>query len=69
MAIESMFWTHRRAPKWGTVLIVFIIVSILMVLSIYVENIADVMDVTSTLGGSFVIFITPAAFICAINRK
>lgn len=69
MAFESMIWQNKQAPLWGTIVVVFTIVTVLMLISLFVEEISDVLDVTSTLGGSFVIFIIPASFIVVINYK
>lgn len=69
MALESIIWPKRQAPLWGTIAIVVGIITVLMLLSLFVTEISDVMDVTSILGGSFVIFITPASFMCAIHRR
>ena len=66
-AIESLIW--KKAPLWGTITIVFIIVVLLMLIAFFVDEVADVLDVTSSLAGSFVIYIIPGAFQLILLRK
>ena len=40
----------------------FIIIAVIMCVSFFVSEVADVLDVTSSLAGSFVIYIIPAVF-------
>ncbi|CAL5987727.1 Amino_acid transporter [Hexamita inflata] len=68
-AVESLVFKNKKAPMWGTILITTAIVTFLMTISLFVTEIADVLDVTSSLGGSFVIFIIPAALAMSIIKK
>ena len=61
-AVESLVFKHKVAPTWGNWLISFVIVTLLMVISLFVKDVADVLDVTSSIAGSFVIVIIPASF-------
>lgn len=61
-AVESLVFKNKKTPWWGLLLISFCIVTVLMLISLFVKDVADVLDVTSSLAGSFVIVIIPACF-------
>ena len=61
-AVESMVFKNKRTPTWGLVVISFCIVSVLVLFALFVKDFVDVMDVTSSIAGSFVIIIIPACF-------
>ena len=65
-AIESFFW--KDAPLWGSILIVYVLIGVLATLAISIKELATVLDFTSSLAGSFVILMLPAAMAFYINR-
>ena len=68
-ALESLFWPRSDAPTWGTITVVYSTIIILSIISVFVTEIADVLDVTSSLTGSFVILIFPGLFAYKINKE
>eukprot|EP00703_Trepomonas_sp_PC1_P004537 JAP92069.1 Amino acid transporter family protein [Trepomonas sp. PC1] len=68
-AVESLAFKKQRTPTWALWLITFIVVTIMMLISLFVKDVADVLDVTSSIAGSFVIIIIPASFQIVIAKK
>ena len=65
-AIESFFW--KDAPLWGSIVIVYVLIGMLATPAISIKELATVLDFTSSLAGSFVILMLPAAMALYINN-
>ena len=61
-AAEELIFDTRKPKLWQRIIIVFVIIAVIMCVSFFVSEVADVLDITSSLAGSFVIYIIPAAF-------
>ncbi|CAL6001207.1 Amino_acid transporter system N2 [Hexamita inflata] len=67
--IESLFWKDTDAPKLYRILIALTIIVIATLVGSFVKEIHSVLDYTSSLAGSCVVFIFPALFSYKLWRE
>ena len=60
--IECLIFGEKPTPAWARYVIVLAIIVVMLVISFFVTEVSDVLDITSSLAGSFVILVIPGLF-------
>lgn len=60
--VESLFWADSDAPTVWRIVICLILIVVTGLLGSFIEDIHIVLDYTSSIAGSFVVFVLPGLF-------